>query len=232
MHRPVRRRPSPALVIACAALLVALGGTSYAAFVLPANSVGAKQLRKNAVTSKKLAKGAVTGAKVKDDSLKGTDIVESSLGKVPSAADSDSAASATNAAHASSADSARPSGAAGEALAGSYPNPTLASPVYHEVGAAGEPPFQNGWYNVSPASETTAAFSEDSFGLVRLKGTVAGPAGSTIFRLPSGRRPAKLLCEGSGYYLCIFPDGRVVDTYGPSLGLRFLDGVTFRAGAG
>jgi hypothetical protein len=38
-------RPSPALVVSAVALSVALGGTSYAAIVLPANSVGTKQLK-------------------------------------------------------------------------------------------------------------------------------------------------------------------------------------------
>lgn len=56
------RKPSPALVVACVALFVALGGTSYAVTQLPRNSVGTKQL-KNA---------AVTGAKVKAGSLDAT----------------------------------------------------------------------------------------------------------------------------------------------------------------
>ena len=47
----LRRRPSPALVVACLALAVALGGTGYAAMVLPANSVGTKQLRNGAVVA-------------------------------------------------------------------------------------------------------------------------------------------------------------------------------------
>jgi hypothetical protein len=53
------RRPSPALVVACLALAAALCGTGYSAIVLPANSVGTKQLRS----------GAVVGAKVKNRSL-------------------------------------------------------------------------------------------------------------------------------------------------------------------
>jgi hypothetical protein len=47
-------RPSPAMVVACIALAVALGGTSYAAIKLPKNSVGTRQLKKNAVTSPKV----------------------------------------------------------------------------------------------------------------------------------------------------------------------------------
>jgi len=43
MHRIARRRPSPALVVASLALLVALGGTGAAAVALaPNNSVGTK----------------------------------------------------------------------------------------------------------------------------------------------------------------------------------------------
>jgi hypothetical protein len=51
----LKRLPSPALIVACLALVVALGGVSYAAGVLPANSVGAKQLRSSAVTPSKIS---------------------------------------------------------------------------------------------------------------------------------------------------------------------------------
>lgn len=42
-------------------MFIALGGTGYAAFKLPKNSVGTKQLKKNAA---KLKNGAVTLARV------------------------------------------------------------------------------------------------------------------------------------------------------------------------
>jgi hypothetical protein len=67
------RRPSPALVVSVVALSVALGGTGYAAVVLPANSVGAKQIKTNAVTGAKIKKNAVTAAKVKNASLLAAD---------------------------------------------------------------------------------------------------------------------------------------------------------------
>jgi hypothetical protein len=76
-------------VIALAALAIALGGTSYAAIKIPANSVGSKQLKANAVTGSKIKNGVVTGAKVHRDTLTGDNIVESSLGKVPAAAAAD-----------------------------------------------------------------------------------------------------------------------------------------------
>jgi hypothetical protein len=52
--RLLRHRPSPAIVIACVALLLALGGVSWAATALPRNSVGTAQLKNNAVTSGKV----------------------------------------------------------------------------------------------------------------------------------------------------------------------------------
>ena len=52
MLQAIKRRPSPATVIASLALLVSLGGTSVAAVtaLLPPNSVGTLQLRNGAVT--------------------------------------------------------------------------------------------------------------------------------------------------------------------------------------
>jgi hypothetical protein len=65
MSGPRLRRPSSALVVSIIALSVALGGTSYAAFTVPNNTVGTEQLKSAAVTTKKIKNGAVTGAKVK-----------------------------------------------------------------------------------------------------------------------------------------------------------------------
>ncbi len=62
MRSLLHRRPSATAVIAVTALVVALGGTGYAATVLPANSVGTVQLKKNAVTSTKVKNGSLLKA--------------------------------------------------------------------------------------------------------------------------------------------------------------------------
>src|SRR5579875_266570 len=142
------RKPSPALVISVIALFVALGGTGYAALKLPKNSVGTPQLKNGAVTSAKLKNGAVTAGKINPAGL-----------TVPDATHASTADSATTAG------SAPPSGSAGGALAGTYPNPTLAAPqAWQEIGATGQPAFQNGWTNESPGDEVTAAFYKDPYG--------------------------------------------------------------------
>jgi hypothetical protein len=62
-NTPLPRRLSPAMVVACVALLVALGGTSVAAVTaIPRNSVGTPQLKKNAVVSAKVKNGSLRAA--------------------------------------------------------------------------------------------------------------------------------------------------------------------------
>ncbi|HXG75973.1 MAG TPA: hypothetical protein VNJ53_05335 [Gaiellaceae bacterium] len=78
--RKLFRRPSPALVVASLALLVALGGTSFAAATqLARNSVGTAQLRAGAVTNPKIRNSAVTSAKVANRSLLRVDFAPGQL---------------------------------------------------------------------------------------------------------------------------------------------------------
>ncbi len=62
-------RPSPAMIIAVTALVLAMVGTGYAAVRLPAKSVGTKQLKANAVTTAKVKAHAITGKKLKLKSI-------------------------------------------------------------------------------------------------------------------------------------------------------------------
>jgi hypothetical protein len=62
MMKVLRRQSSPAFVVACLALAIALGGTGYAAVVLPANSVGTKQLKNGAVVASKIKPHSLVAA--------------------------------------------------------------------------------------------------------------------------------------------------------------------------
>jgi hypothetical protein len=72
--------------VAIMALIVALGGTSYAVVKPPARSVGSKQLKPNAVKGVHIKANAITSSKVKDGSLTGKDVDVASLGQVALAA--------------------------------------------------------------------------------------------------------------------------------------------------
>lgn len=78
--RKLARRPSPALIVACMALLVSLGGTSFAAATqLARNSVGTAQLKNNAVTNAKIRNNAVNSSKVANRSLLRVDFAPGQL---------------------------------------------------------------------------------------------------------------------------------------------------------
>jgi hypothetical protein len=114
MRRLRLRTPSPAFAVSAAALILALGGTSYAALTLPKNSVGTKQLKTGAVTGKKLHKGAVNSASIANGAVTGSKLNLAGV-TVPAAGHASTADSATNAGHATAADSATNAGHANAA---------------------------------------------------------------------------------------------------------------------
>jgi hypothetical protein len=78
MSRWARRLvPSPAMVVALAALFVAMGGSAYALVIT------GKSIRNGTVTGKDLKNRSVTGNDAKRDSVGGGSIKESTLGVVP-----------------------------------------------------------------------------------------------------------------------------------------------------
>jgi hypothetical protein len=205
----VQGRLSYANVVATLALFIAIGGASaFAAGHLGKNTVGPKQLKKNSVTTAKIKKEAVTAAKVKKGTLTGTQINASTLATVPSAQ------------HATTADSLPP------------------SEPWHQVGAPGEPGFENGWSNTGEGQ--TVAFYKDQLGIVHLRGiATGGTSAKTIFTLPSGFRPptgpllpfavACLVCGPAGTgTLLVGEEGPGTVEVTPA-GSVSMEGVTFRA---
>jgi hypothetical protein len=241
----IRDRLTYANVMSTVAVFVALGGASYAAFKVPANSVGTKQLKSGAVTGAKIHRGAVSAADIgqgslqgnllADGSLTGKQINAGTLGTVPNATHAGSADSATNAGHATNSDQL------GGLPAASY----LTGPAeaWHEVGSAGNPSFgpcsgTDNWQNFG-STESTAAFFRDQAGIVHLKGTVKCPTSNTItggmFTLPAGYRPAansEFLANydaGTANTLEVLASGQVATEAVVSSSLS-LDGISFRCG--
>jgi hypothetical protein len=110
--------------------------------------------------------------------------------------------------------------------------------TWHEIGAKGQPPFQNGFTNDARNPYfPTAAFYKDPFGVVHLKGLISdrfvqgGSNSTTIFTLAPGYRPRDDLTfavyrgHGTGE-LNIDSNGDVFFSTGS--GDASLDGVTFR----
>ncbi len=68
MKSPTRKRPSLSLLISIVALIVATGGTSYAAV-----KIGTRDIQNNAVTSAKIKNNTISSADVRNGSLKSGD---------------------------------------------------------------------------------------------------------------------------------------------------------------
>ena len=138
-----RFRPSPALVVACVALAFALGGVSYAATVLPRNSVGTLQLKANSVNSSKVANGSLLRADFK-------------AGQVPSGP-------AGPAGPAGAAGPAGPAGAAGAAATALWASIDTNGTLVRNKGAASAQKNGTGSYQVvvQPGRDRLCLFGHD-----------------------------------------------------------------------
>jgi hypothetical protein len=140
MERSRRRLPSPALVIACLALFVALGGT-----VLAATKINGRTIKVKSLPGNRLEVGSLPGNRVAPGSLKGEQVDATTLAQVPDAA------------HAVAADEAR---RAKTAIAADHA--TDATTVNgHAVGCAeGQRQFAGACWDL--ASSTTAVSPEEA----------------------------------------------------------------------
>ncbi len=92
MRKLVRRRPSPAFVLAFVALLVALSGTAAARLIITGHNV-----RNGSLTGADIRNGSLTYRDVRRNTLTGRQIAENRLGTVPRARSAGVALAAGNA---------------------------------------------------------------------------------------------------------------------------------------
>jgi hypothetical protein len=176
--KQIRKRITYANVMSSIAVFFVLGGaTAFAAQKIGSNeikgnaittgkikkeAVTATKLKKSSVITAKIANGAVTTEKIANDAVTGEKVKESTLGEVPKATTATTATTATN----------------------------LEAPeAFHTVGAAGQPPFENGFVNFGGGFET-AGFYRDRQCVIHLKGVITGSS-NVAFTLPTGFRPAE-----------------------------------------
>jgi hypothetical protein len=106
------RRQGPAFTIACLALMVALGGSVYAASKIDGRSVRpgslpGNRLERASLPGNRLRPGTLRGGRIEPGSLTGVQVDAATLGKVPESTHADSADSARTANTALAADTAR-----------------------------------------------------------------------------------------------------------------------------
>ncbi|HET7443731.1 MAG TPA: hypothetical protein VFJ57_03655 [Solirubrobacterales bacterium] len=141
------RRQGPALVVAVVALVVALGGSVYAATKIDGHTVKVGSLPGNRVVPRslpanRLAPGTISANLLAPGSLTGKQVDAATLGEVPSAV------------HANQADSAREAGSARFATAAG----SAASVNGHVAGCApGTRAFAGGCWEVSFSAATATA---------------------------------------------------------------------------
>jgi hypothetical protein len=229
MRRLRLRPPSPALVVSGLALILALAGTSYAAFTLPKSSVGTKQLKNGAVTAtklhtgavtaKKLHAGAVTSATISNGAVTGSKLNLSGV-TVPAASHANTADSATNAGHATTADSATNAGHA-----------TTADSAANATGLAG--PLASGQTLIGYVDSAGHVGAGEIAPETSISFQIPLAAAPTLHVIPVGG-PSTGACPGTsdnpsaaGGNLCIY-ESTLVNTTGFSLpdGLNPVNGPT------
>ncbi len=205
MFTVIRQRLSSAHALAFAALLVALGGTSYAAFKPAPNSVGAPQLRAGAVTAAKVRAGAITTAKVRSGAITTTRVRNGSLlakdfksGQLPAGPKGPQGAPGPQG----------PAGAPGSALA--FARVTESGDV---VG-----PNSKGITNaqVDKSQNVTAAYCIRDLGFAPTHAVATPEAGTGVYGVTVGYGPGSACPAGTQFHVRTF-DAAGKNTDGPFL---------------
>jgi hypothetical protein len=182
-------RPSPALVVASIALLVALGGTSVAAVnQLAANSVGTSQLKSNAVTTPKIKNSAVNASKLASNAVTTAKIAGNAVTNAKIANGTIQPADLSSGAKTSGPSGAQgPSGPAGTSAAAFWASVDQNGTLIRNKGAVSAQRNGIGSYQVifsqdvtgcvylsSPGGPTTSTFTGDESGAAQLPNVAAG----------------------------------------------------------
>jgi hypothetical protein len=96
------RRQGPAFAVACLALMVALGGSVYAAAkidgrAIKPGSLPGNRIKPGSVPGNRIAPGTIGGGRIEPGSLTGVQVDAATLGKVPEASRADFASTARSA---------------------------------------------------------------------------------------------------------------------------------------
>ncbi len=104
---------------------------------------------------------------------------------------------------------------------------------WRSVGAGGQPAFQNSWQNSASPSDSVCRFMIEKNGFVNIIGFVfLGASGTTVFTLPAGYRPTKLMwfplaSDGTSGYIVVQADGQVKIVYTGGTAYSFTGCVRF-----
>jgi hypothetical protein len=219
VKRIVLRRPSPALLVACVALFVSLGGVSYGLATgsidsreIADNTIRSKDVRNNSVYSRDLRNNDVRDIDIRNGTIKGRDIARNTI--------------TGDNVNMSKLGPVGDSAALGGVAANGYAR--VAEAV--KLVGAGDAPFASG-VGAAGGGALAPGFWLAGDGGVELQGSVTGPAGGgPLFTLPEGYRPAGdarfVVPAGTGTTTVTVAANGVVAAADPDAAL---DGISFRA---